>query len=437
MTSPRYDFEAADWLGRDQIRALQAERLRDSLARAAETPFYRQRFSETGVDVPSVRGPEHLQALPLTSKDDLRSGMPWGFLALPRREAVRMHYSSGTTGIATAVYHSAGDVRRWAECVARGMLAAGVTADDIFQNMMSYGLFTGGLGFHYAGELIGCLTVPVGGGNTARQVHIMRTFGTTCLHILPSYALRVALFCEEEGLSARDDLAVRIIFVGGEPHTESTRRRVEERFGASVYNCYGLSELCGPGVAMECQAQQGLHLREDHYIAEILDPVTLEPLPEGEQGELVVTTLTREAMPLVRYRTRDITRILPGECPCGRAHRRIERILGRTDDMLTVRGCNVYPMQIEHVLMGYTELGSNWTITLDRVRGMDRMTVTVELSPTFGVDEVRELDALRERIQHDLRDELLLTPEVELAEPGKLPVSEGKAQRVYDRRDEE
>ncbi|MCD6350787.1 MAG: phenylacetate--CoA ligase [Armatimonadetes bacterium] len=436
MGASEYDFAEAEKLTREELDALQLERLQWTLHQAAKAPFYQQRFEALG-GVPQVTSLEGLRKLPVTTKDDLRAGMPWGFLAVPRREAVRMHYSSGTTGVATAVYHTAGDVRRWAECVARGMLAAGVSADDVFQNMMTYGLFTGGLGFHYAAELIGCLTIPVGGGNTARQVHIMHTFGTTCLHILPSYALRVALFCQEQGLDPRDDLAVRVLFIGGEPHTENSRRRIESQFAGKAYNCYGLSELCGPGVAMECEEQTGLHLREDHYIAEILDPDTLEPVPEGEYGELVVTTLTREAMPLIRYRTRDITRFLPGECACGRAHRRIDRIRGRSDDMLIVRGCNVYPMQVERILMGYTELGSNWLITLDRVRGMDRMTVTVELSPDYGVDEARQLEALRERIQHDLRTELLLTPEVELAEPGKLPVSEGKAQRVIDKRQEE
>lgn len=436
MSSTVYEFAQTDWLTKDEIRDLQVERLQDTVQRAARSPFYRQRFASLGINPASIRTPEDLSSLPFTTKDDLRSGMPWSFLAVPAREAVRMHYSSGTTGVATAVFHTQGDLRRWAECVGRGMIAAGVTADDVFQNMMSYGLFTGGLGFHYAGELIGCITIPAGAGNTARQIHLMQTFGTTVLHILPSYALRVALSCVEEGITPSEDLMVRVIFVGGEPHTENTRRRIEAQFGASVYNCYGMSEMAGPGIAMECQAQDGLHLREDHYLAEIIDPDTLEPLPEGEQGELVITTLTREAMPLLRYRTRDITQLLPGECPCGCRHRRISRIVGRSDDMLIVRGCNVYPMQVERVLMGYPELGSNWLITIDQVRGMDQMTITVELSTSFGVDDARMLDSLRERVEHDLRDELLLTPVVELAEPGKLPVSEGKAQRVRDRRED-
>ncbi|MGD9496118.1 MAG: phenylacetate--CoA ligase family protein [Armatimonadota bacterium] len=422
-------------LSRDEIKALQVRLLRDTLLRAQQAPAYGQRLA--GVSPEQIRQPEDVRRLPLTSKDDLRAGMPWGFLAVPRREVVRMHYSSGTTGLATAVYHTRGDLERWAQCVARGMLAAGVTADDVFQNMMGYGLFTGGLGFHYAGELIGCMTIPASSGNTERQIHLLHTFGSSVLHIIPSYALRVLHVCEAEGIDPRADLSVRVIFVGGEPHSDQLRRRIEEGFGARVYNCYGLSEMCGPGVAMECAQQAGLHVCEDHYLAEVLDPETLEPVAPGEPGELVLTTLQREAMPLLRYRTRDVVRRIEGDCPCGSRHARISRIEGRTDDMLVVKGVNIYPMQVERALLDIDEVGRNYVIILDRPADLDRMTVAVELAQAGFTDQMRRLNALRERICRRLHAELDIGVEVELHEPGALPVSEGKAVRVIDRRNQE
>lgn len=438
--SPMAYTDNAMKMGREQIDALQVELLRELVARAEGSPAYRGRL---GVSPGDITSPADIRRLPLTTKEELRAGMPYGFLAAPRREVVRMHYSSGTTGLATAVYHTAQDVRWWAECVARGMLAAGVSDEDIFQNMMGYGLFTGGLGFHYAGELVGCMTIPASSGNTERQIHLMRTFGSTVLHIIPSYALRVLHLCEEEGIDPRADLSVRVIFVGGEPHTEQIRRRIEQGFGARVYNCYGLSEMCGPGVAMECAAQDGLHVCEDHYLAEVLDPKTLEPVPPGEPGELVLTTLRRQAMPLIRYRTRDITRTIEGDCPCGSGHLRIARIAGRSDDMLVVRGVNVYPMQIERALLELDEVGDNYVITVDRPEDMDVMTVSVEVTQQAfrgdreAVSEMRELTALQERIAACLRRELDISVCVELHEPGALPVSEGKAVRVIDNRNQE
>jgi len=301
-------------------------------------------------------------------------------------DVVWVHSSSGTTGQPTVVGYTRSDIGLWAETVARTLCGGGAMPHDILHNSYGYGFFTGGLGLHHAAELIGCLTIPVGAGNTARQVELMRQFSATVVHLLPSYALRVVHFCEQENLSIAEDLSLRIGFIGAEPHTERTRRRIETRLGAKLYNCYGLSEMCGPGVALECPAQDGLHIREDHYLAEILDPKTLEPVPEGEQGELVLTTLTREAMPLIRYRTRDVTRFLPGACPCGRQHRRIERILGRSDDMLIVRGVNLYPMQVERVLMGLEEVGSNYRLKLKTERDMDDLLVQVEMRPGLFYD---------------------------------------------------
>ncbi len=427
----RYSDEAVD-LRRDEIRQMQTRLLRETVERARGAPAYADRLA--GVSTADIRSPEDVRNLPLTTKQQLREGQPEGFLAVPKSEVVRMHYSSGTTGLATAVYHTRDDLYRWSQVVARGMLAAGVTENDVFQNMMGYGLFTGGLGFHYASELIGCVTIPASSGNTERQIHLMRNFGSTVLHIIPSYALRVLHVCEQQGIDPREDLSVRVIFVGGEPHSEQLRRRIEEGFGAKVYNCYGLSEMCGPGVAMECVEQHGLHVREDHYLLEILDPDTLEPVPPGEPGEVVLTTLRREAMPLIRYRTRDIAHVIDGVCPCGSEHVRISRIEGRTDDMLVVRGVNVYPIQVERALLDIDEVGSNYLITIDRPADLDRMTVAVELSPEVFTDDMRALNALRERICRRLHTELDIGVDVELHEPGELPVSDGKAVRVIDRR---
>ncbi len=432
--SQRYEFYQFEELKRDEIEALQNYRLPQAVAQALHAPWYADRLGSANINPEKITTRAALQYLPFTSKEDLRAGMPWEFLAVPKSQVVRMHYSSGTIGLATAVYHTAGDIRRWSECVARGMLQVGVTSDDIFQNMMGYGLFTGGLGLHYPAELIGCMTIPAGAGHTQRQIEIMQKFGTTVIHILPSYAMRTAHSCGERGLHPQEDLSLRIALVGAEPHTPQTRARIEEALGIKAYNCYGLSEMCGPGVAMECPAQEGLHLREDHYLAEIIDPDTREPLPDGEEGELVLTTLTREAMPLLRYRTRDITRILPAQCPCGDQHRRIAPILGRIDDMLIIRGTNVYPMQIERILMDTPEVGSNYLINLDTVDEMDEMTVSIELSDSYPPDDVRQLEGLRQQIRKRLAEELLFRPEVKLVEPHSLPATDGKAERVQDNR---
>jgi phenylacetate-CoA ligase len=428
------DYYDDDWLSRDQILALQDERLRGVVQRAARSRFYSARLPEVGVHPEAFRGLADLAQLPFTTKSDLRAQMPYGFLAVPKAEAVRMHYSSGTTGVAVATYHTRGDLCRWAEIVARGMRGVGLTAEDVFQNMMGYGLFTGGLGFHYASELVGCLTIPSAAGNTARQVQLMRDFGTTGIHILPSYALRVVHHCEESGIDIARDLSLRVGFVGAEPHTDKTRSRLEAMLHAKFYNCYGLSEMAGPGVAIECPEQNGLHLREDQYLAEIIDPETLEPVPDGELGELVLTGLCREAMPLLRYRTRDLTRLLAEPCACGRVHRRIERILGRSDDMLIVRGVNIYPLQIERVLMGCEEVGSNYLITLRTEDEMDDMVVQVELRPGVFFDDMRRVDALRQHLVTELKSELLFTPKVEIVQPNALPTGEGKAVRVVDER---
>jgi phenylacetate-CoA ligase len=427
------DYYEAEFLTRRHIEEVQLSALRGAIDRAKRAPHYAQALR--GISPGDIKTLDDIRKLPFTTKDDLRQGMPYGFLAVPKDDVVRMHYSSGTTGVATAIYHTRQDLQWWAECVARGMRGIGVTESDVFQNMMGYGLFTGGLGLHYGAELVGCMTIPAGAGNTQRQVHLMQNFGTTVVHILPSYAMKVVHYCEEHGIDPAKDLQVKYAFLGAEPHTENMRRRIEEMLHCKVYNCFGLSEMCGPGVAIECPEQNGLHLREDHYLAEIIDPETLEPVAPGEQGELVLTTLNRQANPLMRYRTRDITSIIDEPCVCGREHRRITRIVGRSDDMFIVRGCNIYPIQVERILMDVDEVGSNYLITLETAEDLDQMTVAVELRADVFFDDVRKLDSIRQRIAEELKHETLVSPRVELVQPNTLPTTEGKAVRVVDKRE--
>ncbi len=309
----------------------------------------------------------------------------------------------------------------------------GMRRSDVFQNMMTYGLFTGGLGFHYGAEKIGALIIPAGAGNSKRQIQLIRDFETTVIHIIPSYALHLSTVFDELGIDPRST-TVRMAFVGAEPHSEQMRQKIEEIYGFKAYNSYGLSEMNGPGVAFECPHQNGLHIWEDNFIVEVIDPETLEPVPEGERGELVLTTLQREGMPIVRYRTKDLTRILPGPCPCGRTHRRIERISGRTDDMLILKGVNIFPIQIEKKLLDIPGVGKNFLIVLDREGYNDLMTVRVEVEKPFFDGDVQQLERLRRQIVEELKSDILITPKVELVEPGSLPRSEGKAVRVMDNR---
>lgn len=421
-------------LPRRELEALQLRRLVETIGQAEKAPFYRDRLAREGLSRESVHGLEDLRRFPFTTKQDLRDGFPDGFLAVPREEVVRVHASSGTTGTPTAVYHTLKDLGRWSSLVARCLYMAGLRRSDVFQNCMSYGLFTGGLGLHYGAEKLGAMVVPSGVGNSRRQITLMRQFGTTAVHIIPSYALKLLETFREMGLDPRKDTRLRIAVVGAEPHSEEIRRRIEDAYGVFAPNSYGLSEMNGPGVAFDCPHKTGLHLWEDSYILEVVDPKTLEPVPEGEVGEIVLTTLCREAMPLIRYRTRDLARILPGPCPCGRTHRRLSRIQGRSDDMFIVKGVNIYPIQVEQVLMGFAEVGNNYVIHLDRQGASDRVTVKIEASEALlalGLDRLKDLTR---RIAHALREEILVTPEVELVEPGSLPATEGKAVRVVDNR---
>jgi len=419
---------------REELSLLQAERLQKTMANAQKTNFYRRLFSRHKIDPEKIKSPEDLTVIPPTTKADLREGFPFDFLAVPLEEVVRLHSSSGTTGTPTVIYYTAEDLDRWTNQVARSLYAAGVRKNDVFQNMMSYGLFTGGLGMHYGAERIGALTIPIGAGNSKRQIWFLKFFQSTTIHIIPSYALFLTQLIKAEGLDPRRDFNIRTILLGSEPHSEETRRRVEEIYGAKAYNSYGLSEVNGPGVAFECAFQEGMHLWEDYYILEIVNPHTLSPVPPGEVGEIVLTTIYRDATPLLRYRTGDLASLVEGPCPCGRVHRRISRIQGRTDDMLIFRGVNIFPMQIEKVLMSTPGVDTNYRVILEREDYQDKMIVEVEIKPELFLGDLQKLARLRERIQSELRSEILVTPEVVLLEPGSIPASEGKAQRVIDRR---
>ena len=419
-------------LRRTDLERLQLQRLQDTVRRvAARVPFYQQEFAQLRVKPEDIRSLADLRQLPFTTSADLRDTYPHGLLAVPLEETLRLHTSSGTTGKPKALFFSRQDVNNAAELCARCFVSTGVTRRDVFQNMMTYGLFTGALVTHYGAEKIGCLVIPAGPGNSERQLLLIQDFQTTVIHITPSYALYFADFVEKHGLNPRRDLTLRKAFVGAEPYTEETRRKIEAAFGINVYNSYGLSEMNGPGIAFECAHKCGMHLWEDHFIMEIINPQSGEPLPDGQTGELVMTTLCREAMPLLRYRTRDITNIIPDPCPCGRTHRRLNRITGRSDDMLIVRGVNIYPQQIERVLMGLPQVGRNYLIQLD---GLDEMTIKVELAEAGFDGQVEHLVKLQNQIADKLRVEILVKPKVDLVPPGTLPVSEGKARRVIDNR---
>jgi len=426
-----YWDERNECIGPEDLARLQFARLRETVRRAARSPFYRAK----GLGEIEVRDLSDVRKLPFTTKDDLREAYPFGMLSCPLDDVVRLHSSSGTTGTPTVVYHSKKDIDRWTDLVARCLYMIGVRKGDVFQNMIGYGLFTGGLGLHYGAERLGCLTIPTGPGNTKRQLKFMKDFGVSVIHVIPSYALHLADEVEKLGIDPRREFpSFKYALLGAEPHTEETRRKVEEFFGIQAYNSYGLSEMNGPGVAFECPEKNGMHIWEDAFLVEVVDPVTLEPVAPGMQGELVITTLEREAMPILRYRTKDLTTLSDEPCPCGRTHRRISRIAGRSDDMIILKGVNIFPMQIEAVLIGIPGVGRNYQVILESRGHNDHITVKVEIDAHLSIDDYRSLEELRKRIVRELRDEILVTPEVVLTEPGGIPVAQGKAVRVVDNR---
>ncbi len=422
-------------MNRDEIRAWQSERLAITVKQAAKSPWYKAKFAEMGLDPEDIKSCDDIKKLPLTTKEDLRLSYPDKMLAVDKSEIVRLHTSSGTTGKPTAIFHTAQDIQNWAELMARSINLSGATDKDVLQNMSGYGMFTGGLGIHFGGERLGMMMIPAGPGNTPRHLMLIRDFGVTAIHATPSYAMHVA----DEMISNGEDpkaLGLKYAFLGAEPYTEAMRQRLQELYGFKVYNSYGLSEMNGPGVAMECTYQNGMHIWEDSYIVEVINPETLEDVPEGEIGELVLTPIRRMGMPIIRYRTRDLTRIIPGKCECGLEHRRLARFVGRSDDMLIVRGVNIFPSRIEQVLMAEEWLGGNYVLHLTREDGkMDVMTIRVELAKDAMSGSVDVLKNRKAELGRKIKDAAGFTAIIELVEPGSLPVSMGKAKRVIDERD--
>lgn len=427
------DFEA---MPRTDIEVLQLERLMKTLSRVYDrVPTYRAKFDEAGVHPGAIRSLADLANVPFTVKDDLRAAYPYGMFAAPMHEIVRIHSSSGTTGQVTVVGYTRGDISRWGDLMARTLASAGATADDIVQISYGYGLFTGGLGVHYGSERLGAATIPISGGNTKRQVQVMKDFGVTVLAATPSYALLLAETALEMGVDLRD-LPLKAGVFGAEPWSENMRTQLEEALGILAIDIYGLSEVLGPGVAAECECKNGLHVNEDHFIIEIIDPKTLQPVPDGEMGEVVFTTITKEGIPVIRYRTRDISRIIPGPCSCGRTFRRMQRVSGRTDDMLIIRGVNVFPSQIEQVLTGIPGVAPHYQVVLTKRGTLDHVEVHVEVGADFAFDEIKELEKLQRRVSAEIASALAISIAVRLVEPKSIQRSEGKAKRVLDLRAE-
>jgi len=419
---------------RDDLRYNQERRLRETVERVYfNVPYYRHKMQEAGLGPESVNTLEDLRKLPFTTKDDLRDNYPFGLFAVPMSEIVRLHASSGTTGKPTVVGYTRNDIATWSEVMARTLACAGAGRDDFIHIAYGYGLFTGGLGLHYGGEKIGASVIPISGGNTTRQLQLMRDLGSTILACTPSYALFLAEAIQENGVN-RSDLKLKAGVLGAEPWTENMRKEIEKKLEIKAIDIYGLSEVIGPGVASECMVQNGLHVNEDHFYPEIIDPDTLEVLPEGAMGELVFTTITKEGLPLIRYRTRDLTRLNYEKCECGRTFVRMEKCLGRSDDMLIVRGVNLFPSQIETVLLEMKEIKPHYLIIVDRIHNLDTLELQVEVDEEFFQDKISQLQIIRGRLQDRLENAIGLSINVTLVEPKTIERSEGKSQRVIDRR---
>jgi phenylacetate-CoA ligase len=427
--------EEFETLPRPALEALQLKRLKSVLERVyASVPFYRQALDEVGVRPDDVRTLADIRKLPFTYKQDMRDSYPYGLFAAKMEDVVRIHASSGTTGKPTVVGYTRKDIDNWSDLMARSFVAAGVHKGDIIHNAYGYGLFTGGLGAHYGAERLGASVIPMSGGNTKKQIMIMKDFGSTVLTCTPSYSLFMAEAAFEEGIDFRA-LNLRVGIFGAEPWSESMRKEIEEKLNLSAIDIYGLSEIMGPGVAIECiEAKSGLHIWEDHFIPEIIDPDTGLPVPDGQKGELVITTITKEGIPLIRYRTRDITSISCEPCICGRTHARISRMSGRSDDMLIIRGVNVFPSQIESLLMEIEGVEPHYLLIVDRKENLDTLEVQVEVDEELFSDEVKHLQTLSQRIEGEIKDLLGVTCRVRLVEPKTIARSEGKAKRVIDQR---
>ena len=424
-------FECMD---RDGIRQVQGERLRETVEKVYfNVPYYRSKMQEAGLGPESIQSIDDIVKLPFTTKTDLRDNYPFGLFAVPMSEIVRVHASSGTTGKPTVVGYTRNDISTWSEVMARTLTSAGANRNDFIQVAYGYGLFTGGLGLHYGGEKIGASVIPISGGNTVRQIQLMHDFGSTVLACTPSYALFLAEAIQESGIN-RDDLKLRVGVFGAEPWTENMRREIEDKLRIKAIDIYGLSEVIGPGVASECTVQEGLHINEDHFYPEIIDPNTLKVLPAGSTGELVFTTITKEGLPLIRYRTRDLTRLTYDKCKCGRTMVRMEKCLGRSDDMLIIRGVNLFPSQVESVLLEMSEIKPHYLLIVDRVNNLDTLELKVEVDEAFFQDKISQLESLRQKLQNNLENSLGLGIKVTLVEPKIIERSEGKSKRVIDKR---
>jgi len=421
-------MEAVD---RDELKTLQTERLRRTVAHTYQNvAYYRAKMDAAGVKPEDIQTLDDVRRLPLTAKKDMRENYPYGMLATPLQRIVRLHCSSGTTGKPTVVGYTKEDINIWAEVLARTLSAGGVDDKSVFQVAVNYGLFTGGLGFHYAAETVGASVVPVSGGNTARQIMLMQDFGTTAMIITPSYALYLAETMREMGITPKDT-AMKTILCGAEAWSDQMHKEVETAFGVPAFDVYGLSEIIGPGVACECDAHSGLHIQEDHFYCEIIDPITEEVLPEGQIGEMVITTLTKDGMPMIRYRTRDLSAMYREECSCGRTQTKMQRVVGRTDDMLIIRGVNVFPSQVESVLLSMGETAPHYQLVVDREHNLDTLAVLVEKSDKLAEGNI---SAIERKIREQLKAATAVTAVVRLVEPKTIERSEGKAKRVIDKR---
>lgn len=420
----------------EQLRELQLNRMRQSMQHAySNVKFYQESFKEVGAEPGDLKSLEDLPKFPFVVKQDMRDAYPFGLFAVPQKNVARIHASSGTTGQATVVGHTAGDLKHWGDCFARGIYMVQGNANSTIQVSYGYGLFTGGLGAHAGGEAVGCSVIPTSSGNTKRQIQMMKDLGTDILACTPSYALLIADTAIEMGFNPAKDFKISAGIFGAEPASESMRDDIRTKLGIQYCDVYGLSEVMGPGVAMECIESNGLHVAEDQFYAEIVNPDTFEPVPDGTYGELVFTTLVRECCPLVRYRTRDVTRIISGECSCGRTHRRIDRIVGRTDDMLIIRGVNVFPSQIEQVIVSFPEIAAQYQIVLSSRGALDHVELKVETVPDFPFDEIRKLEELKRRLAGELKSNLQIAVDIKIVEPKTIERSEGKAKRIVDLRE--
>jgi phenylacetate-CoA ligase len=425
-------FETAT---RDELRKHQLQLLKEKVKFCYENiQFYRNRFKSAGISPSDIKTLEDAQKIPFTVKDDLRDTYPFGMVAVHLDKIVEIHASSGTTGNPIVGAYTTNDMDVWAELMARSLYATGVRKQDVIHNAYGYGLFTGGLGFHYGAQKIGSTIIPVSGGMTQRQIKIMKDLGSTVLCCTPSYAIYLAEAMNSEGVDPRKDLKLRIGNFGAEPWSERIRERIEKVLGIEAFDIYGLTELCGPGVSVECNEHNGLHIWEDHFLVETIDAKTGDVLPAGEEGELVFTPLTKTGLPLLRFRTRDISVIETEKCDCGRTHSRMMRVTGRSDDMLIIRGVNVFPSQIEYAIMGFPELAAQYQIVLDRPGALDVFTIKAELTEQTSKSTQEELNALKLRIRQKVSNITGISPIIELVKPGEIPRSVGKAKRVLDLR---